>query len=88
MVSARQISTNTRALSRLPLRKDLIVFVGHEFYDLSSFFYAYLLWFFRLSSSLPPVGVGGGNPLHGLYGEVPLGKVWLFASALKGVYNF
>ena len=34
-------------------------------------------------------GGGGGTPLYGLYGDVPLDRVWFLASsALNRVYNF
>ena len=36
-----------------------------------------------------PGGGGGGTPLYGLYGDVPLDRVWFLASsALNRVYNF
>ena len=32
---------------------------------------------------------GGGTPLYGLYGDVPLDRVWFLASSvLNRVYNF
>ena len=34
-------------------------------------------------------GGGGGTPLYGLYGDVPLDRVWFLASSvLNRVYNF
>ena len=37
----------------------------------------------------PGGGGGGGTPLYGLYGDVPLDRVWFLASsALNRVYNF
>ena len=34
-------------------------------------------------------GGGGGTPLYGLYGDVPLNSVWFLASSvLNRVYNF
>ena len=36
-----------------------------------------------------PGGGGGGTPLYGLYGDVPLDRVWFLASSvLNRVYNF
>ena len=38
--------------------------------------------------TVPPGGGGGGTPLFGLYGDVPLDRVWFFGLAvLNRVYN-
>ena len=43
-----------------------------------------------MARGVSPGGGGGGvTPLYGLYGDVPLDRVWFFClSALNRVYNF
>ena len=43
----------------------------------------------KLTGLISARGGGGGTPLYGLYGDVPLDRVWFLASSvLNRVYNF
>ena len=67
------------------------LFLRHKFFSISSDVVAYFernrFWKF-LGAGLYPEGGGGITPLLGLYGDVPLDRVWFFGLAvLNRVYN-